>query len=229
MKNSTKIIIITATLGLIALNHFYNEEDKHEKIILKKAKSIKNYADFDSENAYGGLTENIADSQDVETTGEALIGGDFELTDQNGNKFTQENLKDKYSLVYFGFTHCPMICPTALSSISLTMEKLGQEAEKFQPVFITTDPERDTQERLKEYLVNFNSNIIGLTGSEKELEKAKKAYKVYAEKSGITKDGGYDMNHSSIIYVMNKQGKYISHFTHASPVDEIISKLKTIK
>ncbi len=228
MKNSTKLIIIFITLSLIGVNYYYNEEQKHKEIILKKAKSIENFKDFDEENSYAGLTQKVAETKDGEVSGEALIGGSFSLTNQDGKKFTDKDLLGKYSLIYFGFTHCPMICPTALNSLSLAMEKLGDDAKKFQAILITTDPERDSQSRLKEYLANFNTEIIGLTGTEKELEVAYKAYKVYAEKAGLTKDGGYDMNHSSIIYIMNKDGKFISHFTHASPVEEIIAKLKQI-
>ncbi len=230
MKNSTKIIIIASILILAGVNQFVLNKkdvpDEVEKIVTPVAGS-----DLDEENALSttGLakvSEDVAETKDGETTGEALIGGEFELTDQNGNKFTQENLKGKYSVVYFGFTHCPMICPTALSTISLSLDKLGDKASNFLPVLITTDPERDTQARLKEFLANFNSSIVGLTGSKEQLDKAYKAYKVYAEKSGETKDGGYDMNHSSIIYIMDKEGKYLSHFIHETPADEIVKKLE---
>lgn len=229
MKNSTKIIIIVTILLMVGINQFFlNKQDVPDEVekIVTPATS-----DLDEENSLSTdelikNSGNVAETQDGETTGEALIGGDFELTDQNGNKFTQDNLKGRYSIVYFGFTHCPMICPTALSTISLSLDKLGDKASNFLPVLITTDPERDTQERLKEFLVNFNSGIVGLTGSKDQLDKAYKAYKVYAEKSGETKDGGYDMNHSSIIYVMDKEGKYISHFTHDTPADELVKKLQ---
>lgn len=202
MKNSTKIGIIIATILLLAVNFYITENNKNKDI--------------------------TAETSEGKTEGEALIGGKFELTDQNGNKFTEENLKGKYSLVYFGFTHCPMICPTALSSISLAIDKLGDKAKDIQPVFVTTDPERDTQERLKEFLANFNPSIVGLTGTEQDTDKAKEAYRVYAEKIVKKDDPNYDMNHSSIIYIMDKKGKYQSHFTHETPVDDIVKKLSEL-
>ncbi len=162
------------------------------------------------------------------SSGEALVGGAFELTDQNGNKFTEQNLIGKYSLVYFGFTNCPHICPLALSNMSLALNELGGKAKDIQIVFITADPKRDTVERLKEFLGNFNAPIVGLTGTDEALAKANSAYKVYAEKLSADAKGNYDINHTSIIYIMDKNGKFVSHFNHETKVADIVKKLKDI-
>jgi len=155
-----------------------------------------------------------------------LIGGKFMLTDHNGNKFTESELVGKYSLVYFGFTHCPFICPTALSNMSLALNELGADADKVQILFITADPKRDNPARMKEFLESFNAPIIGLTGSEDELAQAATAYKVYAEKLAADSTGNYDMNHTSIIYLMDKDGRFTSHFSHETKVADIIAGLK---
>ncbi len=208
MKNSTKVALIGVTVIMIAANLYISN----------------NETNFPNSNT----TETATVTKDKPDEGEALIGGEFELTDQNGNKFTEQNLKGKYSLVYFGFTNCPMICPTALSSISLAIDKLGDKAKDIQPVFITTDPERDDQARLSEFLKNFDPSILGLTGTQDQIDKAKQAYRVYAEKIAEKDPAKYDMNHSSIIYIMDKDGKYKDHFTHETPVDDIVKKLSEL-
>ncbi len=207
MKNSTKIILIATLLVLVVLNQF---------IVDKKSESKK-------------VAESVDISTSEDKSSDVTIGGEFSLTDQNGNNFTQENLKGKYSLVYFGFTHCPMICPTALSAISLAMDQLGDKAVNFQPVFITTDPDRDDVARMKEFLANFNSSMIGLTGSKDELNKVTSAYKVYAEKIVKKGEKNYDINHSSIIYVMDRDGNYLTHFNHETLAEDIVKKLNEIK
>jgi protein SCO1/2 len=173
-------------------------------------------------------TTDSATATETTTSGEALVGGAFALTDQKGNKFTDENLKGKISLVFFGFTHCPMICPTTLSTLTLAFNQLGEGADKFQIVFITTDPERDDPARIKEYLSTFAAPVIGLTGSAAEVKQAEDAYRVYSEKLPADATGNYDMNHSAIIYVMNAEGKFISHFSSETPVEEVVTKLKAL-
>lgn len=165
---------------------------------------------------------------ETKTTGEAAIGGTFELTDQNGNKFTDANLVGKFSMIYFGFTNCPHICPLALSNMTLALNELGDKAKDFQIIFITVDPKNDTTARLKEFLANFNAPVIGLTGTDAQLEKANAAYKVYAEKLQADNKGAYNMNHTSIIYIMDKDGKFIDHMNHESKVADMVTKLKTI-
>lgn len=209
MKKNTVIVLSLAVIFLVAVN----------ELALKDVdKKVENSAKSE-----------VVSVSSQQSTGKALIGGEFELTDQNGNKFTDKNLLGKYSLVYFGFTHCPMICPTALSNISLAMHELGDNAKNFQTIFITADPERDTQERMKEWLQSFKGNIIGLTGSVEQTNKAAEKYKVYAQKLQPDNTGNYDMNHTSIIYLMDRNGEFITHFSHETPVETLVQKLKKFK
>jgi protein SCO1/2 len=159
----------------------------------------------------------------AESTGKALIGGTFELTDQNGAAFSSEQLKGKKSIVFFGFTHCPAVCPTAMAQISAAMETV--DADKVQPVFITVDPERDNPEVIKAFLVDFYPNFIGLTGDAEALKNVQKEYKVYSAKGETPEDGNYNMDHSSIIYLMDENGEYLTHFTGAESTEEMAARI----
>lgn len=165
----------------------------------------------------------------VTSSSKALIGGAFSLTDQNSNIVTDKNLEGKVSLVFFGFTHCPEVCPTALSVISQAMEQLGEDATKMQTVFITVDPERDTQEVMKEYIANFNPDIIGLTGSREDIKQVVAAYRVYVSKAADEEDPeNYMMDHSGYIYIMDKNGEYASHLSHESNAEAIANSVRKI-
>lgn len=172
--------------------------------------------------AYGmwELTSNTHPQTDL---GEVTIGGDFSLTDQNGKTVTNQDFKGKLMLVYFGFTYCPDICPTDLSIMAQAMQKLGSDASKVAPIFITVDPERDTVAQLKSYLSNFKAPIVGLTGDTKP---AIKEYKVYAQKVQRTDLNDYTMDHSAFMYLMGRDGKYITHFAHDSAPDTIAATIK---
>ncbi|MCI5049262.1 MAG: SCO family protein [Rickettsiales bacterium] len=160
-------------------------------------------------------TSDFLTPNNTKYSGKALIGGDFSLTDHHGKPFTNKDLEGKYSLVYFGFTYCPDICPTSLLVVSNALEQIGDLAEQFQPVFITVDPERDTVETLKLYVSNFHSSFIGLTGTTKQVKVAANAYKVYFAKVE-QKDSalGYMVDHSGYLFLMNKKGEYLTHFPH---------------
>lgn len=145
-------------------------------------------------------------------TGGALVGGPFTLTDQNGRRVGDADFRGKLMLVYFGYTFCPDICPTTLLDMTQAMDALGKDAEQVQPIFITVDPARDTQSALKEYLVNFHPRMLGLTGTAEEVQAAAKSYRVYyANASGKERD--YLMDHTSIVYLMDRQGRYLTHFS----------------
>lgn len=163
----------------------------------------------------------------TQSHGEALIGGPFSLTNHTGEVFTESNLLGKYSLIYFGFTYCPEICPSALSVISNTLDEMGSDADAIIPVFITVDPERDTQEVLAEYVTNFHDHLVGLTGTSEQIKQAADAYKVYYVKQE-QKDSaiGYLVDHSSYIFLMGPDGKYITHFPHTVAQGELADKLK---
>jgi len=158
----------------------------------------------------------------------AKIGGPFQLVDsQSGKTVTDQDYKGKWLLIYFGYTHCPDACPTALNDLSLALDKLGDKRRAMAPLFITIDPERDTADVMKDYAASFAPDIVGLTGSTDQIAKAEKAYRVYAAKHP-TKDGGYDMDHSSIIYVMDPSGRFVTNFTHETDPDQMAAKLMSL-
>lgn len=158
----------------------------------------------------------------------AKIGGPFELVDaQSGKTVTDQDYKGKWLLIYFGYTHCPDACPTALNDLSLALDKLGDKRRDMAPLFITIDPDRDTADVMKDYAASFAPDIVGLTGSAEQIAKAEKEYRVYAAKHP-TKDGGYDMDHSSIIYVMDPSGRFVTNFTHETDPDQMAAKLMSL-
>jgi protein SCO1/2 len=142
----------------------------------------------------------------------SAIGGAFRLTDQNGKTITDQDLKGRPFLVFFGFTHCPEVCPTALFDISEIFERLGPDAAKVNALFITVDPERDTPEKLKEYLSRFNPRLIGVGGDAEALAAVAKAYRVYYKRIPL-KDGDYTMDHTAIVYLMDKNGQFVAPFS----------------
>jgi len=157
------------------------------------------------------------------------IGGPFRLVDQDGRPFTDENLKGKPSLVYFGYTFCPDVCPTSLLLMETAVEQLGADAaKKVNLVFITIDPERDTRELIKGYVSNFGSTFEGLTGTPQEVAAAAKAYRVYYQKVPGKDGSPYLMDHSSIVYVLDRRGRFVTHFTHESKAEQIAAALRKL-
>jgi len=152
------------------------------------------------------------------------IGGPFHLTDQNGKVFTDADLKGKWNLVFFGYTHCPDTCPTALNEISLAMDKLGKRRDLVRVVFISVDPERDTPPVLKSYVESFDAPIVALSGTAEEVKQAAASYRVYYAKHNRA-DGGYDMDHSAVIYVMDPQGRFTATFTPDTQADAMATRL----
>src|SRR6266700_416176 len=141
----------------------------------------------------------------------AAIGGPFRLTDQDGRTVTEQDLKGHPSLVFFGFTHCPDVCPTTLFDISEVMRALGSDAERTRAAFITVDPERDTQEVLKDYMSSFDPHVTGLTGHLPAITSVAKEYRAYFKKVNLD-GGGYTMDHTAITYLMDKEGRFVSPF-----------------
>jgi protein SCO1/2 len=141
----------------------------------------------------------------------AGVGGPFQLEDQNGKPFGDADLRGRPYLVFFGFTHCPDICPTTLFDISQVMAKLGKDADRTGAVFITVDPERDTPALMKDYLSNFDPHLRGLTGDRHAIDATLKAYRVYAKKVPL-EGGDYTMDHTAIVYLMDKDGRFVSPF-----------------
>ena len=139
------------------------------------------------------------------------IGGPFRLTDQNGKVVTDEDLKGKPFLVFFGFTHCPDVCPTTLFDVSEVLKTLGPDADRAGALFITVDPERDTATSLKDYLSSFDPHLRGLTGDPAALAAVAREYRVYYKKVPLD-DGDYTMDHTAIVYLMDKEGRFVSPF-----------------
>jgi protein SCO1/2 len=154
--------------------------------------------------------------------GMPTIGGPFTLTDQSGRTVTDRDFRGRYMLVYFGYTFCPDVCPTSLSTMATALEMVPKAVEaKIQPVFITVDPARDTVDVLKSYVANFHPRLVGLTGTEEQIKDAARKYRVYFQKADQGKDAAYLMDHSSIVYLMGPDGRFLAHFSHTTPPEQM--------
>lgn len=154
------------------------------------------------------------------------IGGAFTLTDQHGKIFTEKNLMGHYTLAYFGFTFCPAICPTELQRLNVILKTLGPAGEKIMPLFITIDPARDTQKVMGNYVAQFNPRLIGLTGTQTQVDTTLKAYKVYARKVQDPKMSDYTMDHSTYLYLLGPDGKVDLFFGPDMKASEIAGKIR---
>jgi protein SCO1/2 len=155
----------------------------------------------------------------------AAIGGPFKLTDQNGQVVTDQDLKGHPFLVFFGFTHCPDVCPTTLFEVSEVLRALGPDADRTRALFVTVDPERDTPRVMKDYLSSFDPHLSGLTGDPAEIAAVAKAYRVYFKKVS-QEDGGYTLDHTAIVYLMDKTGRFVSPFNLKRPTDAAAADLR---
>jgi len=160
------------------------------------------------------------------SAGKALVGGPFSLIDHTGRRVTDKDFRGRYMLVYFGFTYCPDVCPSGLQVIAAALQQLGPKADRVVPLFISVDPERDTPEQMAEYVKSFDPRLIGLTGSPAEIEAVAKAYRVYFKKVTDEKStAGYTIDHTALIYLMGPDGNYVTHFSHATSVDQLAERL----
>lgn len=158
---------------------------------------------------------------------QTAIGGPFTLTGTDGKAFSSEQLKGKPYLVFFGFTHCPEICPTTLFDLTHDMKELGSDANKFNVVFISVDPERDTPELIKLYLTSFDDRIIGLTGSEKEIAEVARSFKAFYKKTP-TSDGSYTVDHQVTIYMMDAKGRFASASNYQEDQATRLAKIRRL-
>ena len=155
----------------------------------------------------------------------AAIGGPFQLTDQNGKAVTEASLKGKPTLIFFGYTHCHDVCPTSLFEMSEVLRAMGKDADKVNAIFISVDPERDTPAVMKDYLSSFDPHLEGLSGDPAETAKVITSYRVYAKKVP-TKDGDYTMDHTALIYLMDRDGRFVSPFNLKRTPEEAAADLK---
>jgi protein SCO1/2 len=149
----------------------------------------------------------------VGAPGASAIGGPFQLIDQDGKTITDQDLKGRPFLVFFGYTHCPDVCPATLFEVSELMRALGPDADRTGALFVSVDPERDTPAAMKDYLSSFDPHVRAATGERPAIEAAEKAYRVYAKKVPSEKGDDYSMDHTALVYLMDKQGRFVAPFS----------------
>lgn len=155
----------------------------------------------------------------------STIGGPFKLTDQDGRTVSDQDLRGKPYLIFFGFTHCPEVCPTALFDMSEVLRNLGADADKTAALFISVDPERDTPAVLKDYLSSFDPHVRGLTGDAASLAAVFKAFRVYYKKVPL-EGGDYTMDHTALVYLMDKDGRFVAPFSLKRPPEASAADLR---
>lgn len=155
----------------------------------------------------------------------ANIGGPFRLTDHNGRTVTEADLKGRPHLIFFGFTHCPDVCPTKLFEVSEVLRRLGTDTGKVGAFFVSVDPDRDTPDKLKDYLSSFDPQLTGLTGDAEAITAITKAYRVYFKKIPLDA-GGYTFDHTAIVFLMNKQGQFVGPFNLNRPPEDAAADLR---
>lgn len=166
----------------------------------------------------------------MQSSGKAAIGGDFTLVDDDGGTFTQADLQGRPSLIYFGYTFCPDVCPFSLQAMRAALDKLpAKQRKKVRTVFITVDPARDTVAEMHQYVQSdaFPAGLIGLTGTPEQVKTAEDAYKIYSAK--VTDDGSsaqYLVDHTSLIFLMDENGEFVTAFTHSEPPETIAQRIK---
>jgi len=180
----------------------------------------------------GGVIEMPEEKKEAKATGMSLgvpeLGGDFELVNQDGETVTQENYADQYKLIFFGFTYCPAVCPTELGRMAKIMEGLGELEDKVQPMLISIDPERDTPEIIKAYVEQYHPKLVGLTGSQEQIDAVKDSFKVYASKVENEMMDEYMMDHSSFMYFMSPENNLIKLYSTKDKVGTMTEEIKAI-
>ncbi len=177
----------------------------------------------------GGLlwheSDNVPQLGRTVTTGTVAVGGPYQLIDQYGHARGSADFRGKYVLIYFGYSNCPDVCPTTLAVMSDALDKMGMDANRIVPVFITIDPERDTPAVLKLYMASFGPRFVGLTGSVSAIAAVEKEYRVYAKKQPLP-GGKYGMDHSSVIYLIGPDGKLVTFYDELIPAADLAKDLK---
>jgi protein SCO1/2 len=205
MNKKTRTIIISAVvaLSLITTVIALQQEQQNKRIIAEKQAL-----------------------QQAKQSSAVAIGGEYVLTNQNGDKIDSKQFLGKIQAVYFGFSNCTSVCPTDLANITAVYKSLDDDAKKnLQLIFISIDPERDTPARLKEFLAGFDAPIMGLTGSAKEIAEVEKIFKVYSKKNA---ENGDEMEHSAFTYILGRDGQYASHFGHNEEAKSIAAAISNL-
>jgi protein SCO1/2 len=178
----------------------------------------------------GGLlwheSENVPGLGRTVTSGAVAVGGPYALIDQNGNRRSSGDFRGKYQLIYFGYSFCPDVCPTTLAVMGQALDKLGVDANRIVPIFVTIDPARDTPAVLKKYMAAFGPRFVGLTGNQAEIARVEKEYRVYAKKQPLDGNGNYGMDHSSVIYLMGPDGRLVTFYDELISPDALAKDLK---
>ena len=160
------------------------------------------------------------------STGTADVGGPFELVNQDGAKVTEKDFEGQLLLIYFGFTFCPDACPTALGVMGAAIEKLDVAGERVTPILISIDPARDTPQALKDYVGNFHPRMVGLTGTDEQIAKVAKEYRVFYQKAPGATGEDYLMDHSTLIYLVGPDGKFLTYFGPQATPDEVAEAIR---
>ena len=158
----------------------------------------------------------------------SAIGGPFTLVADTGKTVTERSYRGKWLLVFFGYTHCPDVCPTTLNAIAASLRQLGPKAAQVQPLFITVDPEHDTPQVLANYVKAFDPRIVGLTGTPDQIAAVAREYRVYFAKDETAQERDDQLDHSAFVYLMNPQGKFAQVFGGATPNDQITARLRQL-
>lgn len=160
--------------------------------------------------------------------GSDLVGGPFSLVDHAGRAVTEADYADRHTLVYFGYTYCPDVCPLGLLTITEALEQLGEQAGQVKPLFITVDPERDTVEVMAAHHEHFHPSFSFLTGTARQIADVARAYRVYYQKSETEDAADYLVDHSTVTYLMAPGGGFLRHFGHAVTADELAAALREV-
>ena len=198
--------------------------------------------------ALAGLALIVLRPEPPRREGTPVIGGPFALVNHLGETVTDADFHGRFLLVFFGYTYCPDVCPTSLSTITDALDRLGADGDKVTPVFVSVDPERDTPEYLRDYLAYFHPRLVGLTGTPAQVAAAAGAYRVYYARAGQgvgasgsqadvpaphahgeAGQGGeedYIMDHTAVTYLMGPDGKYLAHFSHETTPEDMASGIR---
>lgn len=206
------ILVIAAGIGLMFAARYYKTQNP----------PVPSVSDQTMPNAVAPTAKKPVNKKSLVT-----IGGPFTLTDHNGQQVTEKTYSGQYKLVFFGYTFCPDVCPTTLTTLSNTMDILGDAAAKVTPLFISVDPDRDTPEHLKEYVGYFHPSIVALTGTNQQIKDVAKAYRVYYAKAKASKDDPEDylVDHTSITYLIGPDGEFVEHFSHGIEAEKMAEQL----